>query len=147
MVPFEWVQLELFERRRFVYERLGHDRFEYSKGSDPFLLRNRCSSLQDNALTGTNTLANTDCLTAVNWLRCGAYQVRIRPDVYQGGYNLAKAVVCHETGHTIGLLHGSQTNPQVSNKNANLGCMRTEPLTGEMRFIGEHNLWEADRMY
>lgn len=101
----------------------------------------------DNTLTDTNTLANTDCLTAVNWLRCGAYQVRVRPDVYQGGYNLAKAVVCHETGHTIGLLHGNQSNPQVANQNLDLGCMRTQPLDGQMRFIGEHNLWEADRMY
>jgi hypothetical protein len=102
---------------------------------------------QDSALAGTNTLANTDCLVAVDWLRCGAYQIRVRPDVYQGTYNLAKAVVCHETGHTLGLLHGADSNPQVSNQSTALGCMRTAPLTGDMRFIGDHNIWEANRIY
>lgn len=106
---------------------------------------------QDSALAGTNTLANTDCLVAASWLKCGAYQVRLRPDVFQGTYNLAKAVVCHETGHTLGLLHGADSidgnGERVSNQSAALGCMRTAPLTGGMRFIGDHNIWEVNRIY
>lgn len=101
----------------------------------------------DAALVGTDTLANTDCLAAVDWLRCKAYQVRVRPDVYTGGYNLAEAVVCHEAGHTLGLLHGLESSPVVSNQNVNLGCMRTEPLTGNMRSRGAHNVWEINRVY
>lgn len=101
----------------------------------------------DSSLTGTNTLANTDCLRAMDWLRCNAYQVRTRPDVYTGDYNLAKAVVCHEAGHTLGLLHGSESVPQVSNQQAELGCMRTNPLTGDMRFPGSHNIQQLNSAY
>jgi hypothetical protein len=101
----------------------------------------------DTSLTGTNALGNTDCLTAIDWLRCGAYQVRIRPDIYTGGYDLAKAVVCHEAGHTLGLLHGSQSVPVTSNQSVELGCMRTAPLTGDMRFRGTHNIWQINSAY
>lgn len=101
----------------------------------------------DTSLSGTSTLGNTDCLVAVGRTRCGAYQVRIRPDVYSGGYNLAKALICHEAGHTLGLLHGGQANPGLSNQNATLGCMRTQPLTGDMRFPGPHNIAEINRSY
>lgn len=101
----------------------------------------------DPALQGTTTLGNVDCLKALDWLRCNAYNARIRPDVYTGGYNLAKAVICHEAGHTLGLLHGSDSVPQVSDQQAAMGCMRTDPLTGAMRFPGTHNLHQLNSAY
>jgi hypothetical protein len=37
-------------------------------------------------------------------------------------------VVCHETGHAVGLTHGSEAYPVVSRSDSQLGCLRT-PLT------------------
>lgn len=59
--------------------------------------------------------------------------------------NLHHALACHETGHTLGLTHGSNANPSQRNSSWRMGCMRT-PL-GNNRWLGTHNTHEINRTY
>lgn len=36
-----------------------------------------------------------------------------------------RALACHETGHAVGLTHGAEAYPSISNQNSSLHCMRT----------------------
>lgn len=51
---------------------------------------------------------------------CDQQYVRIR-----GNDTIDLAVACHESGHAVGLTHGSDADPKVSNSNSVLGCMTT----------------------
>jgi hypothetical protein len=51
---------------------------------------------------------------------CDQTYIRIRgAGVYTNG------LTCHETGHSVGLLHGANSNPTTSNGDDDLGCMQT----------------------
>jgi hypothetical protein len=52
---------------------------------------------------------------------CDQHYVRIEP----GNYDLGLS--CHETGHTVGLLHGAQSYPTTGNNDSVLGCMQKAP--------------------
>jgi hypothetical protein len=60
----------------------------------------------------------TFCNDAVNSLRCDQHYIRIR-----GGGHYEDGLVCHETGHAVGLVHGDQSAPKKSNTDEKLGCM------------------------
>ncbi|WP_402372975.1 hypothetical protein [Isoptericola rhizosphaerae] len=51
--------------------------------------------------------------------RCDQQYVDILPGNYQ------KKVICHESGHAVGLLHGSEASPKLSRGDDRLGCMQT----------------------
>lgn len=91
---------------------------------------------------------NVDCLSEVNYLRCRAYNVRIDPVLNDGtvGYNATKALVCHEVGHTVGLLHGVDAVPAQGNGDNDLGCMVT-PIEGALRTLGAHNNQQINAAY
>jgi hypothetical protein len=46
------------------------------------------------------------------------------------------ALACHETGHAVGLTHGAQASPSLSNGDNSLGCMTTPVETSD---LGAHN--------
>jgi hypothetical protein len=48
----------------------------------------------------------------------------------------SRALACHETGHAVGLTHGQQASPQLSNGDNSLGCMTTPVETSD---LGSHN--------
>lgn len=52
---------------------------------------------------------------------------------------------CHETGHAVGLTHGSNAYPSVSDDNVNLECMRT-PGTS-VTSLGAHNVYQVNSVY
>ncbi|WP_254705834.1 hypothetical protein [Streptomyces vilmorinianum] len=56
---------------------------------------------------------------------CDQQYVRIR-----GNGHYTRGLSCHETGHAIGLLHGAQASPALSNTNTALGCMVTPVSSG-----------------
>jgi hypothetical protein len=62
----------------------------------------------------------TFCNDAADNLRCDQQYIRIRPSG-----NFTKGMVCHETGHAIGLTHGDQASPKKSRTDEALGCMET----------------------
>lgn len=57
-----------------------------------------------------------------------------------------QTIACHETGHTLGLLHGSNADPAVSSSQFDFRCMRTSPLPDDP-VIGTHNTDQIDANY
>jgi hypothetical protein len=70
-----------------------------------------------------DTVGETYCNEAISSARCGQTYIRYA-DTFAIDFNL----VCHETGHAVGLLHGNQSegtpwNTPVSNQDPTMGCM------------------------
>jgi len=68
----------------------------------------------------------TFCNDAADGLRCDQQYIRIL-----GGGHYARGLICHETGHAVGLLHGDEASPAVSRRDERLGCMETPVSDGE----------------
>ncbi|MGW0712321.1 hypothetical protein ACWD4G_41340 [Streptomyces sp. NPDC002643] len=51
--------------------------------------------------------------------KCDQQYIRI-----EGGGQYTPGLVCHETGHAVGLLHGSDASPALPNQDPRLGCMK-----------------------
>ena len=75
---------------------------------------------------GEGVVGSTWCNDDVNseLYECDQTYIRIRG----AGPMSDPKVVCHESGHAVGLTHGAQAAPIVNNDDAQLGCLRT-PLT------------------
>ena len=56
---------------------------------------------------------------------CEAFRLQIDFEATGGTWNWAKALTCHEMGHTVGLVHGNRAYPSVSLTAPVLGCVRT----------------------
>lgn len=65
-------------------------------------------------------------------VRCDQQFIRIR-----GNGRYTRGLTCHETGHAIGLVHGSVASPRRSNSDYRLGCMRTP--VGANQALGANN--------
>lgn len=91
---------------------------------------------------------NVDCLSAADYLRCSAYNVRLHPALNNDTirYNATKALVCHEAGHTVGLMHGEDAVPVQDNDDIDLGCM-VSPIDGDLRTLGAHNNHQINSAY
>lgn len=57
---------------------------------------------------------------------CDQQYIRIRGN----GLYENSGLVCHETGHSVGLLHGAQSAPVTLNTSADLGCMQNPVFDG-----------------
>ncbi|GAA2690424.1 hypothetical protein GCM10010400_64480 [Streptomyces aculeolatus] len=72
----------------------------------------------------TNLPSSSDgvtwCNDAADNRRCDQQYIRIR-----GNGNYTPGLSCHETGHAVGLTHGRQASPLLSNDDSRLGCLRT----------------------
>ncbi|MEV6105107.1 hypothetical protein AB0M28_10380 [Streptomyces sp. NPDC051940] len=61
-----------------------------------------------------------------------------------------KGVVCHETGHAVGLTHGHEAAPRQSQTDGDLGCMRTEGTVDQIiswTALGSHNATQINATY
>ena len=58
-----------------------------------------------------------------------------------------KKLICHESGHTIGLTHGQDAAPSVSNANNDLGCLQApfSEITNDL--LGSHNKVQINNVY
>lgn len=65
---------------------------------------------------------------------CRSYRLYIDDVASTSDWAYAKALTCHESGHSIGLTHGDSAYPAVSRTHPDLACMRT-PATREERYI------------
>lgn len=86
------------------------------------------------------TIGQTWCNDAVTSTKCDQEYVRFR-----GTIQFDKELMCHETGHAVGLTHGQDASPAESNTAAELGCMET-PDGGGLG-LGAHNKSEINATY
>jgi len=82
----------------------------------------------------------TFCNNAANSIQCDQQYIRIR-----GGGHYEKGLVCHETGHAVGLTHGNVASPQKRNDDNRLGCMQTPTDADEV--LGANNIENINATY
>jgi hypothetical protein len=72
----------------------------------------------------SGTAAITWCNDAVSDLQCDQHYNRY--DTF-----IDKNIACHESGHAVGLTHGQQASPKLSDSDNSLGCLQvlTQPPT------------------
>jgi hypothetical protein len=87
---------------------------------------------------GTQSAGVAWCNDAVSSLECDQHY-----NAYNNGTPF-KEVVCHETGHAVGLTHGQEASPRVPNSDAALNCMAVPPA-GEA--LGAHNRGQINGTY
>ncbi|SDJ51862.1 hypothetical protein [Streptomyces indicus] len=94
---------------------------------------------QEDTVSGTAVGRNWCDDTVSSW-RCDQQYVRI-----EGGGDYTYGRTCHETGHAVGLLHGADANPRLSNSNSALGCLVTPTSGGEK--LGSNNREHINQVY
>lgn len=57
-----------------------------------------------------------------------------------------RALACHETGHSVGLLHGNNAAPYTSPTDSIMGCM-TNPLNNGRDLLGSSNVSNINSAY
>jgi hypothetical protein len=108
----------------------------YSGGSETDIIYQRSTT----GMSSTQ-LGQTWCDDAVTSTKCDQEYIR-----YVVQVNLLPELVCHETGHAVGLTHGDDASPKVSNTNSSLGCMET-PDSEDRTGLGSHNISEINATY
>lgn len=91
-------------------------------------------------LPGT-AIGVTWCNDAVGTLRCDQHYVRL------DGPGPGKKVICHETGHALGLTHGEQAHPAQPQHAAALGCLRSPLPAITNALLGNHNTQQINATY
>ncbi|MFH8702003.1 hypothetical protein [Streptomyces chartreusis] len=74
-------------------------------------------------------------------VKCDQAYVRIK-----GGARFTYAVICHETGHAVGLLHGRDANPPINDGDDRLGCLHNPPDNGPIE-LGSNNRDQINKTY
>jgi hypothetical protein len=82
----------------------------------------------------------TFCNSAASSIKCDQQYIRIR-----GGGSYTKGLVCHETGHAVGLTHGNVAAPQKRNNDSRLGCLQTPVDADEA--LGANNIENINATY
>ncbi|MFF4624776.1 zinc metalloprotease [Nonomuraea jabiensis] len=70
---------------------------------------------------------------------CDQQYIRIR-----GNGNYTYGLVCHETGHAVGLQHGDYAIPMLNKTDSRLGCMTTPVQSND---LGSNNRENIDGTY
>ncbi|MFJ6686824.1 hypothetical protein [Streptomyces werraensis] len=80
------------------------------------------------------------CDDSVSGWSCDQHYIRIRGNGYY-----TSSTTCHEMGHGVGLVHGTQAYPQRSNADvAAMGCMTTPSASGD---LGTNNFNNINATY
>ena len=72
----------------------------------------------------------TWCDNAASYFQCDQHYIAFRSSSPDPG------LAYHQTGHAVGLTHGSNASPVLSNTDTRLGCMTTPVLN---RWLGSNN--------
>jgi hypothetical protein len=83
----------------------------------------------------------TWCENAATWVKCDQHYVR-----FKSGYSVSRALACHESGHAVGLTHGSDAAPKQSDRAPSLECLRN-PIQYATESLGSHNKDAVDATY
>ncbi len=96
---------------------------------------------QIGAVGGDDTVGRAWCDDPIeNTIKCDQTYIRI-----ENGY-VTKKRICHETGHAVGLLHGAEAVPRLSNTDNRLGCME-KPSDGGTESLGSNNRDNVNSVY
>ncbi|WP_327725802.1 hypothetical protein OG920_42350 [Streptomyces europaeiscabiei] len=91
----------------------------------------------------------TWCNDAASEYECDQHHISF-DNMGGGSANPWKAVVCHETGHAVGLTHGGEAAPAQSHTDSDLGCMRTGGSAEQLiswTNLGSHNVGQINDVY
>lgn len=92
-----------------------------------------------NGVTWCNDSAANESSGQYALWECDQQYIRIR-----GNGHYTFEITCHETGHAVGLVHGNDASPSVSNGNNALACM-TQPV--ENLILGVSNTESINNVY
>lgn len=81
------------------------------------------------------------CNDAVTSVKCDQHYVR-----WTATTTVSRNTACHETGHSVGLRHGQQSEPKVPNDFDDLYCME-RPSSGGSQYLGSFNIEEINDVY
>lgn len=81
------------------------------------------------------------CNDAVTSEKCDQHYVR-----WTTSTSVTRNTACHETGHSVGLTHGANADPMISNTDDRLACME-RPSAGGSKYLGTHNTDEINAQY
>lgn len=98
---------------------------------------------------GTSTAARASCKEIYVLLSpyvCQSFRLYIDEEASGGTWNWAKALTCHEMGHTVGIVHGERAYPALSNTHSDLGCVRT-PASESVRSLGTYVYSQINATY
>lgn len=98
--------------------------------------------VKNGGFSGTE-IGKTWCNDAVNGelVKCDQEYIRFRP-----GAQFDKELICHETGHAVGLTHGNDAFPREPQDASELACMETPDSTNRPH-LGSHNRSEINSTY
>jgi hypothetical protein len=86
-------------------------------------------------------LGQTLCDNAVNTQLCDQHYVVVSTDTPD------TRLVCHESGHGVGLTHGQQAAPRLANGDNSLGCMQDPNVEIPNGLLGTHNTQAINSAY
>jgi hypothetical protein len=115
-----------------VYSGSGETDIIYQEGSMP---------------SGSNIVGSTWCDDPVDGQLYSCDQQYVR---FLSTYNVHRSLACHETGHAVGLLHGPDAYPMVSDSDDELGCMQRPDAavdSGVNAYLGSTNVHWIDTVY
>jgi hypothetical protein len=84
----------------------------------------------------------TWCNDAVTSKKCDQHYVRYNSAISEQG-KVNGSDVCHETGHSVGLTHGSDAEPSVGDNAAIVGCM----AMADVYSLGSNNRKNINNVY
>lgn len=73
---------------------------------------------------------------------CDQSYIRVR-----GAGVYSKKIACHESGHAVGLTHGTEAYPVTSNSSSILGCMRTPIESMTTADLGSNQVSNINSVY
>lgn len=89
----------------------------------------------------SNTLGITWCNDAVTNLRCDQHYIRFYVSIP------SRKLICHESGHAIGLTHGAQAYPSIPNGTDSLHCLQTPAGQITDYYLGNYQSAEVNATY
>lgn len=82
----------------------------------------------------------TWCDDPIDSSKCDQHYVAFYSDFW------AQNITCHESGHSVGLTHGAQASPALSNTDSSLACMKTADNYNS-NGLGTHNVSQINGQY
>ncbi len=95
---------------------------------------------KESAVPGGNE-GITWCNDPTSGYECDQHYVDMQPDVYT-----SRGLICHESGHAVGLTHGLQAYGVQSQTDPALGCMRT-PTGSTQDNLGSQQITNINASY